>query len=86
MRVIWKLEKIMNSKLLGIIVAILMILAGTIESSKDKQIEREAYCSNVALWDYDTSHGVEPLNRKGHPNYENRDCYDDEFEDELRNL
>lgn len=76
----------MSSKSLGIIVAILMVLAGTIESSEDKQIEHEAYCDRVKAYDYDVTHGVPKSEIRGHFNEENRDCYDDEFEDELRGL
>lgn len=76
----------MNQKALGITAAAIMILSATIDSSSDKEAENDAYCEAVIAWDYSSSHGLEPNDRAGHPNYKGVDCYDDESEDELKRL
>ena len=60
--------------LAAIAVCIVMLSVVSSMSLEDENLEKQAYCLNVELWELDQSRGVAPTDRKGHPNFNKLDC------------
>ena len=59
--------------------AIILIMTVTmtvavVSGKSDHELERQQYCHMVNLWEYDQAQGVEPFERRGHPNYNEVQC------------
>lgn len=57
-----------------LIMSITITIAFVSDAGSDSELERQQYCHMVDLWEYDQAKGIEPFERRGHPNYNEVSC------------
>lgn len=56
----------------GLLVVALLTALGLAGAAdyRDEQATAERYCQGLALWEQDAQRGIDPYDRRGHPDYQ----------------
>lgn len=67
-----KLVTVVALFVVGTCLVTLSWLNASDEATEQKHMEM--YCAHVAAWELDRGMGIDPYDRKGHPNFNRVDC------------
>lgn len=67
-----KLVTVVTLIVIGACLVALSWLSKSDEATEQKRMKM--YCDNVAAWELDRDMGIDPYDRKGHPNFNRADC------------
>jgi hypothetical protein len=69
-----KMNKEAKRTTFGLILAFAGMLGAATLDFSDASLQANNYCEMVNLWEFDSSIGIDPYERSGHPNYKNINC------------